>query len=108
MKNNNNIICIWFYVHTQLKALKQNLLVKQMLQKRRHKPPIISESHHELGPLLQHRNNDYGIDFIIKDTNKLEHAVYDVNGLEDKDHNSRKQQLKLKQKQEMLERNRYS
>jgi len=79
-----------------------------MLQKRLHKPPIISESHHELGPLLQNRNNDYDIDFVITDTNKLEHAAYGVNGQKDKDPNSRKQQLKLKQKQEMLERNRYS
>jgi len=79
-----------------------------MIQQRRQKLPLISESHHELGPLLQHRNNDKDIDFVVTETNKLEHAVYCVNGQEDKDHNNRKQQMKQKRKQEILERNRYS
>jgi len=91
-----------------LKALKQNLLVKQMLHQRRQKPSLISESHYELGQPVQHQNNDNDINFVVTETNKLEHTVYSGNGQEDKDHNSRKQQLKLKQKQEMLERNRYS
>jgi len=81
--------------------------VKQLLQ-RHQKPPLISESHHELGQLLQHQNNDNNIDFVVTETNNLEHEKNSGNGLEDEDHNSRKQQLKQKRKQEMLERNRYS
>lgn len=107
LRNNNNITCIRFYVHAQLKALKQNLLVKQLLQ-RRQKPPLISESDHDLGQLMQHQNNDNGIDFVVTDTERLEHEDYNSsNGQEDEDHNSQKQQLKQKRKQEMLERNRY-
>lgn len=107
LRNNNIITCICFYVHSQLKALKQNLLVKQLLQ-RRQKSPLISESDHELGLLLQHQNNDNDIDFVVTDTDRLENEDYNSsNGQEDEDHNSRKQQLKQKQKQEMLERNRY-
>jgi len=107
LRNNYNIICKRFYVHAPLKALKQNLLVKQLLQ-RCQKPPLISESHHEFDQLLQHQNNDNDIDFVVTDTDKLENEDYNSsNGQEDEDHNSQKQQLKQKRKQEMLERNRY-
>lgn len=107
LRNYYNITCKRFYVYAQLKALKQNLLVKQLLQ-RRQKPSIISESHHELGQLLRHQNNDNVIDFVVTNTDRLEHKVYNGSiGQEDEDHNSQKQQLKQKRKQEMLERNRY-
>lgn len=82
--------------------------MKQLLQ-RRQKPPLISESDHELGQLLQQRNNDNEIDFVVTDTDRLEHEDYNSsNGQEDDDLNSQKQQLKQKRKQEMLERNRYT
>jgi len=82
--------------------------VKQLLQ-RRQKPPLISESNRELGQVLQHQNNENDIDFVVTDTDRLEHEDYNSsNGQEDEDHNSRKQQLKQKRKQEMLERNRYT
>lgn len=86
-------------------ALKQNLLVKQLLQ-RHQKPSIISESHHELDQLLQQQKNDNNIDFVVKNTDRLEHENYSGNGQEDEDYNSRKQYQKQKRKQEMLERNR--
>jgi len=87
-----------------LKALKKNLLVKQLLQ-RRQKPPLITESRDKLGQLLQQQNNDINN---ITNIDRLEHENYNSNGQEDGDSNDQKQQQqKQKRKQEILERNRY-
>jgi len=81
----------------ELKALKQNLLEKKL----RHKPPLVSENHHELLP--QNTN----IDFVVSNTDKLKHEDYGTSSQGVEDYNIRKQQLKEKRKQEMLEKNRY-
>uniref|UniRef100_A0A2S2NCC5 BZIP domain-containing protein n=1 Tax=Schizaphis graminum TaxID=13262 RepID=A0A2S2NCC5_SCHGA len=88
--------------NTIKQTLKQNLLVKQLLQKHQ-KPPLITESHDKIGQLLQQQNKDIDI---VTNIDRIEHEKYNSNDQEDEDCNSRKQQLKQKRKQEMLERNR--
>ncbi|XP_025196804.1 anaphase-promoting complex subunit cdh1-like [Melanaphis sacchari] len=102
VENGHVIINVGNDSNTIKQALKQNLLVKQLLQ-RRQKSPLITENCDKLGQLLQQQNNDIGI---VTNTDRLEHENYNSNDQEDENCNSRKQQLKQKRKQEMLERNR--
>ncbi|CAH1731026.1 unnamed protein product [Aphis gossypii] len=103
VENSHVVINVGNDSNTIKQALKQNLLVKQLLQ-RRQKPPLITESRDKLDQLLQQQNNDIDI---VTNIDRLEHENYNSNGQEDEDSNNQKQQqLKQKRKQEMLERNR--
>lgn len=77
--------------------------MKQLLQ-RREKPSLVSENNHKSSQLLQQESD---IDFVVTNTDTLEHEDYGDNSAEDDDYSGQKQQQKQKRKEEMLERNRY-